>query len=343
MSGIDEIKSEIESLTEQKQNVDMELSVMDSSGVISDHGKYNELRERSAQLGNRIAELSASVEAQDSIAGQFEQLDFGDGAVMALRDMCASDDHYQLLSGWLQTYIGNQAQQHATIVASYKSEIAAQEEQISELKGNVEELQAIELAYESLRRDKEDIESKRNAAGEQLAEAKAEIERLTKDNESLRKQLESRPTASPQAEQVDPKELIRRINAAKPGIYNKRWKDEFNRKTYIANLSATGEEVEISWLELGKYREETPEEAERFRQELAQAEAERLAAETLEQGIEVPTLQFPETEHGLAEGNTGVEMAGETVTRAEFEELTRKVERLAFATGFTDMLQEGAA
>src|SRR5690606_26353847 len=155
-------------------------------------------------------------------------------------------EYYQLLSMWIQTYIGDQAQKHAAIVNSYKSEISAQEEAIIDLTAEVdrlnEQIDGFTEAIASASRLQlviDDLTAKRDSAGVQLAEAKEENERLTKDNESLRKQLEGQN--APATPQVDPAELYRRIQAAKPGIYNKRWATKENgmedRRAYTANLS----------------------------------------------------------------------------------------------------------
>src|SRR5690606_20722355 len=86
--------------------------------------------------------------------------------------------------------------------------------------------------------------------------------------------------------------------AAKPGIYNKRWyineRGLEDRRYFAANLSTTGEEITIPLLEIGKYREESPEEAERFRQEKAAEEAAKMAETLPEHEIEVPSFQTEE-------------------------------------------------
>lgn len=307
---------------------ELELEIAAQEDVVSqlnpDSAKY---AEELAKLDAMKAQLAA-MEAQETVTSQFEQLDFGDGMKVSLREACANEEYYQLLSMWIQRYIGDQAQKHAAVVASYKGEVEALEYQLHEL-------DAYRAEADRLGGLLADMTAKRDAAATELMESKLENERLEKDNESLRKQLEGQN--APATPQVDPAELYRRIQAAKPGIYNKRWGTKENgmedRRFYAANLSTTGEEITIPLLEIGKYREESQEEAERFRAEQAQLEAERLAQETLEQGISVPSVQFPgEGEIAVdgMDGNPAEEtMVGETVTREEYESLRHEVTMLA--------------
>ncbi|WP_214630004.1 hypothetical protein [Paenibacillus agaridevorans] len=289
--------------------------------------------EESAKLAEMKAQLAA-MEAQETITNQFENLDFGDGMIVSLREACANEEYYQLLSMWIQTYIGDQAQKHAAIVNSYKSEISAQEEAIIDLTAEVDRLnEQIDEFTESIASASrlqlviDDLTAKRDSAGVQLAEAKEENERLTKDNESLRKQLEGQN--APATPQVDPAELFRRIQAAKPGIYNKRWyineRGLEDRRYFAANLSTTGEEITIPLLEIGKYREESPEEAERFRQEKTAEEAAKLAENLTHQDIEVPSFQGEE-DAGVPTNTVSGEVAGQDdEIRIRLERLERAV------------------
>jgi regulator of replication initiation timing len=187
-----------------------------------------------------------------------------------------------------------------------------------------------------------DLETKRDAAAMEIAELKDEADRLAEDNEALRnqlKQMATRPGAITAG--VDQLALAKKIKdeeeAAKPGYYAKRWKLDDRgfevKNTYVITLSATNEEIEVPWLSIGSYREETAEDAARFRQ----AEEERAAKEALElaaksaENIEAPALSFQDEDDvdGLGGNTTLPEMVGEAVTRAEFEALAEKVAVLA--------------
>lgn len=282
-------------------------------------------REKIQANRNKLAELEgAGVTAQEAVFSQFEQLTFGD-TTLTLREMCENETYYQLLSGWIQQYVGDLAEKHAAVVSSYKSQTEALNEQVVELDKYRRE--SIELAEKLA-----DMEQRRNAAGAELLDAKEEINRLNADNESLRMQLEGVNKTGPTNLNTNLAELAKQIQAAKPGIYNKRWKDE-NRKThYLAELSATGETIEIPYLEIGTYREETAEEAEKFRAD----EAARIAEENAVQesalvdgsNLTVPELPSQGNVDGLGVGERTSSVAGEAVSREEFDALAGEVERI---------------
>jgi myosin heavy subunit len=333
----DHLLDEIAELDRQKAAYEEQLSQTDDRTA-----KYDEIKSEVEKVDSKLAakrkELekmtSAAEAAQTEVFSQFENLVFGEGSdqiVLSLRDLCKDESRYQLASQFFQTFVGDMAQTHAIIVNSLESKIVSLEEQNREMET---------LRAENIRlSDKAaDLETKRDAAAMEIAELKDEADRLAEDNEALRnqlKQMATRPGAITSG--VDQLELARKIRAeeeaAKPGIYNKRWKDENTKRSYLANLSETGEEIEIPWLEIGKYREETAEDAARFRQ----AEEERAAKEALElaaksaENIEAPALSFQDEDDvdGLGGNTTLPEMVGEAVTREEYEALRHEVTMIA--------------
>ena len=271
-----------------------------------------------------LKKQAASAEAQEEVFNQFENISFGEGITIALRELCKDEDSYQLVSAFVQSTVGDMAEKNTSVVASYISEIESKDDEIAELSGYKSEANRLGDLLA-------DMTAKRDAAGEEIQNAKEEIERLTADNESLRKQLEAKPATKPN---IDAAELIKKIQAAKPGIYNKRWKINEkgleDRRYYTANLSETGEEIDIPLLENGKYREETPEQAETFRQAKAAEEAAKLAQEAAE-SVSVPDLTFQQDEEpigGMGGDTTHAQVVGETVTRAEFEEVKARLARV---------------
>lgn len=321
MSQREQLQSELESLYTQLQHCEdrknqLYLGTQEHSQAVNEIDGIND-RIRTKQT--EIEQYEAGVAAQEEVSSQFSQLDFGDGQVLSLREACASEHYAQLLSIWIQSYVGDQAQKHAAIEKSYQSKIES-------LENRVKELDEYRKEVDRLTDINADLEMKRNAAADELEHMKLEVTRLTEDNESLRKQLETKSTNA--APQVDAAELFRKIQAAKPGIYNKRWKDGLRQTHYLATLSATCEEIEIPFLEIGKYREESAEDALRFRQE----EDERKAREDIERAAETaeaPPLteySFLESEDDTVQTNsTHGEVATETVGRAEFEALAARV------------------
>jgi hypothetical protein len=321
MTQINLLNDEINDLNRKRNEEEAKLQNAGSRPEYDDI--QNRLTAINEEINAKQAQLAAA-EAQETVFNQFEQLDFGGGMTVSLREACANEEYYQLLSMWMQNYIGDQAQKHAAIVNSYKSEIEAQEDQLQELDFHRSETDRLGMLLA-------DMTAKREAAAAELDEYKQEVERLTKDNESLRKQLEGQN--APATPQVDPAELYARIQAAKPGIYNKRWSTKENgmedRRFYAANLSATGEEITIPLLDIGKYREETQEEAERFRAEKAAEEAAKFAKESATKGIEPPPLgQFHGEDAEVPEHTLDGTLDATPVTRAELAELEARVYRL---------------
>ena len=104
---------------------------------------------------------------------------------LSLRDVCITEAHYQFLTGWLLDRERKTAEQHAAIVASYESQNVKLQEDLQEL--DVLRRRNIELSEKLA-----DAEAKRDAAAIELDQANEEAKRLAQDNESLRKQLETK-------------------------------------------------------------------------------------------------------------------------------------------------------
>lgn len=279
----EQLQIEIETLTATKEDLGQRLETANETTTW--YKINNELLSVTEQLRIKREELekieSAAGTAIEAITSELEAINIG-GEILSLTDFCQTEEHAQLLSLWLKTRDVQKAEAQAVLEASYQSEIAAQKAAILELE--VHRKESIHLS-ELLA----DMTARRDAAGEELLHANEEIARLTKDNESLRKQFETKPTTN--TPQIDAAEIIRKIQAAKPGIYNKRWKISErgleDRRYFTANLSETGEELHIPILDIGKYREETADEAARFRAEMAQKEMEKLVQETIDH-VEAP-------------------------------------------------------
>lgn len=193
----------------------------------------------------------------------------------------------------------------------------------------------------------DDAESKRDAAVRLAEEKDAEIERLNKEVAELKKQLSVAAVAAPKAVDAGEsyrlwKEQRQKEEAERPAIYNVRPGDP-KTTFYLANLASTGEEIRIPWMTIKSYREVSAEEAPQFRiSEESERDNEDLAQpESVEEASDLtpPTWQFPTEEessgettgHELAQGDVAgstAEKAEAEVTRAEFEELKRRVAAL---------------
>ncbi|WP_229729640.1 hypothetical protein [Paenibacillus silvae] len=194
-----------------------------------------------------------------------------------------------------------------------------------------------------VRMELEDTASKRDAAVNQLEEAKAEIARLNSHIDDLRQQLAV--GAANAVKVIDAgdamaawKEQKKREEEAKPAIYDIQPMD--NRgANFKAKLAATDEEITFNYLEKGKYREVSAEEAPQFRVRVEEPERvdEDLAqSESVEESSELtPPWGYLEEDtedgHKLAEeqlAGSATETTTGEVTRAEFEELKKRVARL---------------
>ncbi|QYK61835.1 hypothetical protein [Paenibacillus sp. S25] len=183
----------------------------------------------------------------------------------------------------------------------------------------------------------EDISAKRDAAAAELTGAKAEIERLNDHVQDLRTEIAIGAKAATRVVDTNLEtnlaEEMEKFKQSRPAIYDVQPLD--NRgANFKAKLAETDEEITFNYLEKGKYREVTAQEAEQFRRE---AEESKRANEDLAQPgesvdtagtvVELPS-QFQteeDTADGVAKGNVSESVAGQAVTREEFEELKRRV------------------
>ncbi|OPG91324.1 hypothetical protein B2I21_35080 [Chryseobacterium mucoviscidosis] len=240
-------------------------------------------------------------------------------------------------------------EQNDQIQAQFELERSAREEaQASETRAGEANAQMV-VELRNTRMKLEDAESKRDAAVTQLEEKNAEIDRLNKENDGLRKQLSVNTVAAPK--EIDTGDSYARWKAQRqqeeenrPAIYNVR-KGDRATTFYLAQLAETDEEISIPWMFLKNYREVSAEEAPQFRIRAEESEHRdedhAQPAADVEEGNDLtpPTWQFPEGEEATEESATdrlaeeqlagsGAETAEGTVTRAEFEELKRRVVKL---------------
>lgn len=345
MSQREQLQAEIEGLQAEKEKLAADLP------NARDRVEVDQITTRMASITDQINIKRKALEEQEVAAETaIAEVESGIGTLevegLPLNSLFLSQTHFDFFVEWWKQEEGRKAADRAALESSYKSEIKSQEETIQSLEAGIgEAVQEIAELNEALRLSKEqvaDLEAKRNAAANELSDAKEEVERLTKDNESLRKQLESKTVTGPTNTTANLAEMAAKLKQALPGIYNKRWKLNErgleDRRYYTANLSATGEEINIPILEIGKYREESAEDADRFRQ----AEEERAAKEALENTVPdapstpvAPELPFQSEEtpaNGLDQNET-VRESDAPVTRAEFEALKNEVWNIGRVSG----------
>ena len=321
----EQVLKEIAALDQQVNLFGAELMVIERVEPV-DAARYNaikaELDTANGKLDAKRAEL-ASIEdaghaAQEELAAVLDSIDIG-GETVSLRAIVPDEVAYQLLYVWLQQREVDKAELFATIKASYKSQIA-------ELEDGISELATIRQENYKLVDRCADLESKRDAAADQIDEQQEEIARLKADNERLLKLLE---TSAKPKDTEDGKAALERWKANRPAIYDVEPIDNL-KKRFTAKLAETDEAIEFGYLERGKYREVTAADAATFRNDLAGVKAEQADEQAGEDAVphpvldggdlEPPALQF----HASVYGDVQTASTVGTVVLSQ-EELTTRL------------------
>lgn len=320
-----------------------ELNTEKQRGALADSNKISEIEQQINEIENETA-VSTVTYVLDNLnvhGTQVREFFLNNKEETAAMSYEVVRDAVQALILEREQYWKEQNDQ---IQAQFELERSAREEaQASETRAGEANAQMV-VELRNTRMELEDVVSKRDAAVTQLEEKNAEIDRLSKENDGLRKQLSANTVVAPK--EIDTgdsyarwKEQKQREEESKPAIYDVEWADN-KRSMKRARLAATDEVITFNHLESGKYREVSAEEAPQFRiSEEPQRVDEDLAqsASVEESGELTPPWGYPEedaaevTTNGLAEeqlaGSSAEETEG-TVTRAEFEELKRRVSAL---------------
>ncbi|WP_194843060.1 hypothetical protein [Paenibacillus polymyxa] len=261
-----------------------------------------------------------------------------DNGDVNIRTLFDSDAAYQVAKFAIETKVTTLTTNYATRIDELQREY---EEQIAKLISENNEISdklaqsKTELSNAKL--EIEDISAKRDAAAAELASAKAEIERLNDHVQDLRTEIAIGAKAATKVVDTNLNtnlaEAMEKLKSTRPAIYDVQPLD--NRgANYKAKLAETDEEITFNYLEKGKYREVTAQEAEQFRR--AAEESKRANEDLAQPGESVDTagtvVELPsqfqteeDTTDGVAKGNVSESVAGQTVTREEFEELKRRV------------------
>ncbi|WP_145413788.1 hypothetical protein [Paenibacillus xylanexedens] len=323
-----------------------ELNVEKQRGAMADAGKLVDLQAEIDFLEQQNVE-----EAQQEVAYIMDNLDL-EGVTM--REMFKNESSesaeaaYQVVRIAVQNALLQRDEHWMTEIKELRERLAAETaskdaaQSVADEAGEANAKLVTEIR--DVRMELEDTASKRDAANAQLEEAKAEIARLNSHIDDLRQQLAV--GAANAVKVIDTGDVMaawraqkEREEVAKPAIYDVQWGD--NKKSfYIAKLAATDEEIKIPYLTKGSYREVSAEEAPQFRitQEPERVDEDLAQHNNVEEGDELtpPTWQFPEGDEA-AEESTADRLAQEqlagsrpeeaegTVTRAEFEELKKRV------------------
>lgn len=211
------------------------------------------------------------------------------------------------------------------------SEIRNKEDQLAAAKAEIEsghkryddlvEFNAqLRLELAQAKAETEEAERKRDAAATQLDEANNEVKRLESQVDDLRKEIAVGAANAHRVIDIGSTDALESWKKqrqaevdAKPAIYDVKELD-FMGKMFGAKLAATDEEITFNYLEKGKYREVTAEQAESFRR----AAAEKRNHEDLaqRQDVEETVTPFPQETGTAIDGVDQTDVDGEVEAEA---------------------------
>lgn len=325
---ISEIKTEIEQL----QN---DLNAENQRGALKDGTKVAELEKRIAELTQDMETeqreqqyAQRTEEVAEEISTAIEEFSVGG---LDMRSFCLNEPAYQTLRIFFHDLLQGQAQKLLEENKSIREEtdrtIADLRRETSRLnRENEEQAEQITSTRQELYQvteENKDLSAKREAAQLEIDELQAEIDRLNSQVQDLRTEI---AVGAKSATKVlgtnisgDMAAAVEAFKASRPAIYDIKPLD-LRRSRFTAKLAATDEEITFSYLESGKYREVTPEEAETFRAEYLAAQEQQVSDEDhthdIPEEVTYTVPYFREDEGaagGLDQTDAGGEVAGKTV------------------------------
>jgi chromosome segregation ATPase len=343
MEEREKLALEIQSLQEREEYYTKQLELAYEKEPVQ--ADLTAVQEKLAAKKAQLEQLdNAGVVAQAEIYSRFESIVFG-GDQFSVRQLCVDDISYQIMTAWIQMEFGSQAEAAAVVAASYQSQVDKLKEDLANSEAAYNELSKTndDLLAESskikdelyeLTLERDDLSVKRDAAAAQIEALEDEKKRLADDNESLRKQLATPARPSQTNDSTSAAELVKQYKASRPAIVNKRWKDQNSKTAYLAELVSTGETIEIPWLNIGQYREVTPEEAATFQPEAAPAPVvvDAPAVEVVEEVLDSPSAETGEDASVQADA-AAREVVQDSVTREEFAALQAEVSNIKRVIG----------
>ncbi|MEK3717929.1 hypothetical protein [Paenibacillus sp. FSL R7-0333] len=305
------------------------------------------------RISNRIAELEleerSKAAEQETVTSEvakfmdsldFEGVDPKDLFVNYTEEKASAS--YEYVNAVIQSAVSKMKQAEISNIKTLEATITALQEKNDKLQQEKEEL-SHDLSVQNL--EISDLNTRLANASRLLDEEKAETARLNSQVDDLRKEIAIGAAAAVKVEEVDVRsahekwlEQRQKEEEAKPVIYNIRWKDDIRRDTYLAELAATDETIEIPYFTMtgdlnnpsamkGRYRVVTSEEAPSFRT-AAVVEEDHTSDVPVGSDVTITVPAFRDEEENAAESGLATEaptVAGSTVTREEFEELKARV------------------
>lgn len=327
-------------LLNELEQAKSELNSENQRGALADAAKLAELK---AKIEKLTEQLEKTEEAQrQTILNTVDEMKINS---IPLRELFSNttpemaESAYQIVSvAWKQSLL-EEAEKGKKAYAEIFAQLTEEKEARTKLQAHYDELyeQTLKLKtdFSLLTQERDDALAKRDSAVRQLEEAKEEIARLNSQIDDLRKEIAVGAANAPKVIDISAsmeawKAAKEAAEASRPAVYDVQPLD-MKQSRFSAKVAETGEEIEFNYLEKGKYREVTAEEAEVFRAEYAAKRAQESAQVDAGEGVELtpPPMQFQDEEDATTdrvdENNSGLEVAGATVTRAEFEALKARV------------------
>lgn len=309
--------------TQELEQLKAELNAEMARGALKDSVKVETLQtkiyeiEELQQEEERKRQYKQLVEESTSdIEYILDGLNF-DGVTM--RALCTDEKSYQVLRIAVQQIMIDRDEARIKEITQIQAEHEEHERKLREekevLQRSYDELfetnAELRKVVANLRFEYDDLEMKRKAASKLIESLNQEIDELRAE-----KALGAAQAVKVVQTNMNSNlgEIVQAFKNSRPAIINKVALDG-KRSRFSAELAETGEAIEFSYLEEGKYREVTAEEAERFRREAqAKREAEE-AVKLVEGSLPVPMIPSEDesTGDGVVETDASVEVAGETV------------------------------
>ncbi|WP_211749911.1 hypothetical protein [Paenibacillus sp. Marseille-Q4541] len=317
---------------EKIEQLQYELNTEKQRGAVADIHKITQLEQQIADL-----ELEKQVEENhEEIAYVLDELHATDGEDRyTMRDLTENEAAYQILRASVQQMMMEREEKLLKEINRAKEEASAQ---VAQIKAEKEELQnrydslyeetsAIRNELNTAKEEVNELARKRDAAANELDTANKEITRLNSHIDDLRTEIAVGATNAPKVVNTNTTanlaEAMKEFKNSRPAIYDMEPANE-KGSMYRATLAETGEEITFGWLEKGKYREVTAEQADQFRtsREESQSSHEDNAqlGETVEEIGVAPQPNEETTAAGVAgmdEGHTDGEVATETTKSVE--------------------------
>ena len=334
---------EILELIAKREQLQYELNTENQRGAVKDGAKVTQLENDIKAIDIAMEEYNKAAELQVVTAEaakfmdtlNFEGIDPKD--LFLNRSEEGAKSSYEYVNAVIQNAVVEMKKLDLLKIKELESANAALQEKYTQ---SEEANEALKLIVDTAKLDIMDANSKRDAAARALDEANEEIARLNGHLNDLRQEIAIGASNAAKVVEVDVRsardkweEERRKEEESKPVIYNLRWEDDIRRTHYLAELADTDETIRFKYLEKGKYRVVTSEDATSFRtaylEEQERNHANITHSDTVEDvGITVPQFQG---EDSAASGLDQADASGE-VARASVEKRLEALELAVFGS-----------